>query len=66
MTAYVLQNSITKEFIGLCARNGGRPTLKLTKKAPRLYTDYRYAEQAMLQIKDYNNLEIKEVNLEVL
>ena len=63
--AYVLQNSLTKEFLGMgSSENKRRPVL--TKDRPKIYNSPTYARRAKEQIKGFNNIEVKKINLEVL
>jgi len=62
---YVLQNSVTKEFLGMgSSENKRRPVL--TKDRPKIYNHRRYATRALAQIRGFNNIEVKVVYLEVL
>lgn len=61
LTAYVLQNKFTGEFL---YRNNEKQS-DLTKDQPRIYAKKHYAEQALKRTV-WPHLEIKKVTMEVL
>lgn len=65
LKGYVIQNHKTGEFIGMKGGDGGRRT-KLVSRSPKIYTSVQKAAVALKALSHFNNLVIRQIEMEVL